>query len=88
MTVMNEDRFTQQGLTPTAWSAGPGAWFGEHTHPRAKLLVCRGGSITFTLHPSGESHPLAAGDWIDLPAGQRHTAIAGPAGCRCEEAFR
>jgi len=23
-----------------------------------------------------------------LPAGQRHSALAGPSGCRCEEAFR
>jgi quercetin dioxygenase-like cupin family protein len=85
---MTEDRFTPQGLTPTSWDAGPNACFPEHAHPRAKLLVCRAGSITFTLLPSGEARPLSPGDWIDLPAGQRHSAVAGPTGCRCEEAFR
>jgi quercetin dioxygenase-like cupin family protein len=85
---MTGDRFAQHGLTPTTWDAGPGADFGEHAHPRAKLLVCRAGSITFTLLPSGETVPLSPGDWIDLPAGQRHSALAGPSGCRCEEAFR
>ena len=85
---MTSDRFAQQGLTPTAWDAGPGASFAEHAHPRAKLLVCRSGSITFILHPGGETTALSPGDWIDLPAGQRHSALAGPSGCHCEEAFR
>ena len=84
---VNRDRFAERGLEPSAWEAGPHAWFPAHQHPRAKLLVCRSGSIRFTLQPSGEERDLGPGDWLELPAGQDHSAIAGPAGVRCEEAF-
>jgi quercetin dioxygenase-like cupin family protein len=81
------DRFAERGLVPSAWDAGPGTAFGVHAHPRAKLLVCREGAISFTLEPGGQVRDLAPGDWIELPARQRHSAVAGPAGVRCEEAF-
>jgi Cupin domain len=84
---VGRDRFAERGLEPSAWEAGPHAWFPAHQHPRAKLLVCRSGSIRFTLQPSGEERDLGPGDWLELPAGQDHSAIAGPAGVRCEEAF-
>jgi quercetin dioxygenase-like cupin family protein len=85
--VTGADRFAERGLEPSAWEAGPGAVFPVHRHPRAKLLVCRSGSIHFTLEPSGEVRDLGPGDWLELPAGQEHSALAGPAGVRCEEAF-
>ena len=72
---------------PSAWDAAPGTPFPVHNHPRAKLLVCRSGSIRFTLEPGGEVRDLGPGDWLELPAGQDHSALAGPAGVRCEEAF-
>jgi quercetin dioxygenase-like cupin family protein len=81
------DRFDQLGLVPRSWDAGPGTAFGLHRHPSAKVLVCRSGSIRFTLEPCGEVRELRPGDWIELPAGQGHTALAGPDGVRCEEAF-
>jgi quercetin dioxygenase-like cupin family protein len=81
------DRFAERGLRPSSWEAGPGAEFGSHAHPRAKLLVCRSGSIRFTLEPSGQTRELGPGDWIELRAGQGHRAVAGPGGVRCEEAF-
>jgi len=70
-----------------SWNAAPGTWFGSHSHPRTKLLVCREGSIRFILEPSGEVRDLGPGDWLELPAGQRHSAVAGPGGVRCEETF-
>jgi quercetin dioxygenase-like cupin family protein len=85
--VSGADRFAERGLQPSAWEAGPGAVFPSHRHPRAKLLVCRSGSIRFTLEPSGEVRDLRLGEWLELPAGQDHSALAGPAGVRCEEAF-
>ena len=81
------DRFAWLGLEPSAWDAGPGTPFPVHHHPRAKLLVCRSGSIRFVLEPAGEVRDLGPGDWLELPAGQDHSALAGPSGVRCEEAF-
>ena len=81
------DRFAERGLEPSAWEAGPGTPFPVHAHPRTKLLLCRSGSIRFTLHPGGEVRDLGPGDWLELPAGQDHSALAGPGGVRCEEAF-
>lgn len=81
------DRFAERGLRPSAWEAGPGAVFPVHRHERTKLLVCRAGAIRFTLEPSGQARDLGPGDWIELPAGQAHAAVAGPAGVRCQEAF-
>jgi quercetin dioxygenase-like cupin family protein len=85
--VSGPDRFAELGLAPSAWDAAPGTPFPVHNHPRAKLLVCRSGSIRFTLEPSGQVRDLGPGDWLELPAGQDHSALAGPAGVRCEEAF-
>jgi quercetin dioxygenase-like cupin family protein len=85
--VSGADRFAERGLEPSAWEAGPGAVFPGHRHPHAKLLVCRSGSIRFTLEPSGEVRDLRPGEWLELPAGQDHSALAGPDGVRCEEAF-
>jgi quercetin dioxygenase-like cupin family protein len=85
--VSAPDRFAELGLAPSAWNAAPGTPFPVHNHPRAKLLVCRSGSIRFTLEPSGQVRDLGPGDWLELPAGQDHSALAGPGGVRCEEAF-
>jgi mannose-6-phosphate isomerase-like protein (cupin superfamily) len=64
-----KDRFAEERLTPSPWEAGPGATFAVHEHARAKLLVCRAGSIRFTLTRSGQDLDLSPGDWLDLPAG-------------------
>jgi quercetin dioxygenase-like cupin family protein len=85
--TQDPDRFAERALRPSAWEAGPGAVFPVHRHQRTKLLVCRAGAIRFTLEPSGQARDLGPGDWIELPAGQAHVAVAGPAGVCCEEAF-
>jgi quercetin dioxygenase-like cupin family protein len=81
------DRFQRAGVRPRSWDAPPGQTFGVHAHERRKLLVCREGSIRFVLEPGGEVRDLGPGDWLDLPAGQAHSAEAGPDGVRCDEAF-
>jgi quercetin dioxygenase-like cupin family protein len=86
--VRGGEPFEDLGLLASGWDAGPGARFGLHHHAAAKLLVCRSGSIRFTLEPSGEAWDLEPGDWIELAPGQDHTAVAGPDGVRCEEAFK
>lgn len=69
------------GLRPSPWSAGPGAVFGRHRHPRPKRLFVVEGSITF------DGLALARGEGIRIPAGMEHSAIAGSAGVSCVEAF-
>ncbi|HEX6492560.1 MAG TPA: cupin domain-containing protein [Candidatus Dormibacteraeota bacterium] len=69
------------GLQPSPWSAGPGAVFGRHHHPRPKRLYVVEGAISF------DGLGLTAGDGIRIPAGIEHSAIAGDSGVRCVEAF-
>jgi Cupin domain len=65
------------------WSNGTGDAYGEHAHAYDKILYCVAGSITFTL-PDREIG-LGPGDRMELPAGTRHGAVAGPNGCTCIE---
>lgn len=77
--------FRAAGAEPTEWSNGPGAAYAEHDHPHDKLLFCIRGSIEFRT-PEG-STLLQSGDRLDLPAGTPHTALVGPDGVTCWEAF-
>lgn len=87
---MSEDRarqiFTEEGITPQAWSNRPGDTYGWHDHPYHKVLVCVRGSITFHT-PDGDRH-LAAGDRLDLPPSTQHAATVGPEGVTCWEGHR
>jgi quercetin dioxygenase-like cupin family protein len=76
-----EQTLRAAGLEPSPWSAGPGAVFGRHRHPRPKRLFVVEGSISF------DGLPLSTGDGIRIPAGVEHAAVAGGAGVRCVEAF-
>ena len=66
-----------------SWSNGPGDRYAEHEHGFTKLLYCTRGSIQFTTPERTIS--LKAGDRMVLPAGTRHSAVVGPAGCTCIE---
>ena len=66
-----------------SWSNGPGDRYGEHEHSFTKLLYCTRGSIEFRT-PDG-AIALKTGDRMVLPAGTRHSAVVGPAGCTCIE---
>ncbi len=70
------------------WSNGPGDRYGAHSHGYEKVLYCVDGSITFVLEDEGQSLELNAGDRMVLPAGTRHSAVVGPAGCTCIEGKR
>ena len=73
------------GVTPSAWTNGPGDTYAAHEHRYAKLLVCAEGSITFFVGPAAEPLELTAGEGFVLAAGTRHAARVGPAGCTCLE---
>lgn len=75
-----------EGLQPERWSASPGTPFANHSHPHAKVLFCVAGTITFAV---GDEHwRMTPGDRLDLPGGTEHTALAGPDGVTCVEAYR
>jgi len=76
-----EQTLRAAGLYPSRWSAGPGAVFGRHRHPRHKRLFVVEGAICF------DGLPLVTGEGIRIPAGVDHSAVAGDGGVRCVEAF-
>jgi mannose-6-phosphate isomerase-like protein (cupin superfamily) len=76
------------GVEPYAWSNGPAYRYPAHDHPYDKLLRCAEGSITFLVGDDDTPVDLAAGEGFVLPAGTRHAAIVGPAGCTCLEGHR
>ena len=80
------DAFRAEGLSPYAWSNGPGDRYGVHTHSYDKVLYCARGSITFQVE--GEDVTMRPGDRLDLPAGTAHGALVGPEGCTCLEGHR
>jgi quercetin dioxygenase-like cupin family protein len=72
-----------------SWSNGPGDRYPPHSHPYEKVLYCVEGSITFVLAAQGAKRiELKAGDRMVLPAGTIHSAVVGPAGCKCIEGNR
>lgn len=80
-----ERRLRELGVSPYAWSNGPGDRYAPHDHATTKLLVCAEGSITFLVGPDAEPAELGPGDGMVLPAGTRHAAVVGPDGCTCLE---
>ncbi len=75
------------GVEPYAWSNGPGDRYAAHEHGFTKLLMCAAGSISFLLD-DGAALELHPGEGFVLPAGTRHSAVVGPAGCTCLEGHR
>lgn len=88
------ERMQQEGLSPYAWSNGPGVSYAVHCHSYQKVLYCVRGSIRFTLPDAFDatgsisSIELAPGDCMLLPAGTRHSALVGTQGVTCLEAPR
>jgi uncharacterized protein YjlB len=87
-TAAADERLRALGVSPYAWSNGPGDRYAAHEHATTKLLVCATGSITFLVGPDASPVELRAGDGFVLPAGTRHAAVVGPDGCTCLEGHR
>ena len=81
-------RLHAAGVQPSAWSNGAGDRYAAHEHRTTKLLICAEGSITFLVGPDERAVELGPGDGFVLPAGTRHAAVVGPAGCTCLEGHR
>jgi redox-sensitive bicupin YhaK (pirin superfamily) len=69
------------GLEPYPWSAGAGAHFARHSHHATKHLYVLDGSIEI------DGVALVEGEGIVIPAGTLHSAVVGPRGVTCVEAF-
>jgi quercetin dioxygenase-like cupin family protein len=88
------ERMQQDGLSPYAWSNGPGESYAVHSHSYQKVLYCVRGSIRFVLPDQTDDAgtpraiDLAPGDCMILPAGVRHSAYVGGRGVTCLEAPR
>ena len=78
----------QEASACYSWSNGPHDSYAAHSHRYEKVLYCVDGSITFMLEREGRRLVLKPGDRMVLPAGTLHSAIVGPAGCRCIEGQR
>ena len=65
------------------WEGEPNEVFEEHYHPLDKTLWCEAGEITFAIE--GEELVFSKGQTFTLPAGTRHSAVAGTSGCLCWE---
>ncbi len=83
-----EERLRSLGVSPYAWSNGPGDRYAPHEHGTTKLLVCAEGSITFLVGEAATPAELRAGEGFILPSGTRHAAVVGPDGCTCLEGHR
>jgi quercetin dioxygenase-like cupin family protein len=81
-----EKELRNQGLSPRAWSNGPGDRYGWHDHGYHKVLYCVSGSIVF--HTRDADYELHPGDRLDVAPGTQHAATVGPEGVQCIEAER
>lgn len=71
------------------WSNASGDRYPVHSHEFHKVVYCVEGSIWFMITDERDREvELNPGDRIDIPAGVRHSAIAGMDGVTCLEAHK
>jgi quercetin dioxygenase-like cupin family protein len=68
---------TGQELHVFRWVSPPQGVFDGHTHGYHKILYVVTGSIKFEFPTKHKTITLRPGDRLDLPAGLRHSAVAG-----------
>jgi quercetin dioxygenase-like cupin family protein len=80
------NRLADQELKVYRWSSPPDNVFAGHTHGYHKIVYVIKGSIKFEFPTRHKSFTLNPGDRLELPAGTRHSAVAGSGGAICLEA--
>jgi quercetin dioxygenase-like cupin family protein len=73
------------GFPVSEWSNGAGYLYAAHSHSYKKILCCLEGAIVF--HLADRDVSLSAGDRTVVEPGVEHSAIVGPSGVRCAEAY-
>ena len=79
-------QLAKQDLRVYNWSSPSEAVFYSHTHGYHKILYVVSGTIKFDFPSRHKTINLHPGDRLDLPAGIRHSAMAGTEGVSCLEA--
>jgi quercetin dioxygenase-like cupin family protein len=77
-------RFATEGLTPNAWSNGPGRTYPWHDHPFRDIIRCVKGSIVF--HTRTGNFELVPGSRFEMEPHTEHAATVGSRGVACLEA--
>ena len=77
--------YKEEGMSPYAWSNGPGDVYPSHTHPYHKVIYTVRGSIAWVLPESNRRIETYPGDRVDLPRGTLHGAEVGSRGVTCLE---
>jgi quercetin dioxygenase-like cupin family protein len=76
-----EKQLHSEGFRHTyVWEDGADQQYSDHTHPVETAHVILQGEMTLTM--DGRSTTYRAGERCDVPAGARHAARMGSAGCR------
>jgi len=76
----------KQELKVYHWSKDPESVQAGHTHGYHKVVYVVTGTIKFDLPTRHKMINLNPGDRLELPAGTRHSVLAGPDGVTCLEA--
>src|SRR5688500_17040702 len=63
----------------------PHAVVQEHSHPHEQAGLLLEGELEFII--DGRSHRVLPGQMWRIPGGVKHSAIAGPEGCRALDVF-
>lgn len=66
------EKLSERGFRASRYTYSPGTRFPEHTHEEAKIDAVVSGRFRLTVE--GEEVVLEPGDWVEVPAGTRHTA--------------
>jgi len=76
-----ESALQREGFQRTyVWQDAPHAYYGEHTHECETAHIILDGQMT--LGQGSSIRTYGPGERCDVPAGARHWARMGPAGCR------
>ncbi len=82
-------QMAKEGLEAQKWSNASGDRYVVHSHEYHKVVYCVEGSIWFMITDERDrSIELQPGDRLDIPAGVRHSAMAGIDGATCLEGHR
>lgn len=75
-----EEKLRAEGFTDVStWHDGSDVFYPTHSHNVLTAHVIIAGSML--LDVDGKEHILQTGERFDIPAGTRHSARMGPAGC-------
>ena len=75
------DQLIREGYSHLyVWEDGPHVDYPEHQHRADSAHIVLNGEMTITS--DGETRLYRTGDRVDVPAGVKHSAKAGPMGCR------